>query len=248
MVKFSLLAMYGDRSAERNFRQIWQETDHELAFPAVTWIRQFLLQRIQQKGWNNRVYPYLKNYQTTGLSYANFELDPAFISQIKKIINACDHAIVVLTTVEQMDVEHLFELSSRNSAFKTYNEVPIIETIDHVYELCKLITQTDIDFSESFAAEWKVLRLFSFQLSDGLLNLSEDQSLEEFRHTLSQPTQLAEQIGGAIGTGIYQLGKPNGQIDYPFFTHLSAVLPLYLDQLSQYLHQYTDTLEKKYST
>jgi hypothetical protein len=241
LMRHAILAMYGDDVAEGAARSYLAETAHDPMYEVVRGFRQVVQGRLEGREWSRRVHPYLVGYHAEGVPFLNFERDPGPISQIKKIVNALYHTECALLVVEAIDVDHLLVGTTENSTVSTLLTVPIQSTLEHVYELCRLMTHPDVDLNAAFAPEWAVLMPLLNQFSSNILAYSADANafLAEHQIDLSNPTGIIHQAGVLSGMALNQLRPGQKKRDYQRITEFSAELPAYIEQMTSYIREFS---------
>lgn len=188
--------------------------------------------------FNPRIAPYLNKINMEGVPYTNYDLDPDNISQIKKLINALYHARLALEDLESIDLK---------KSGKTLENLLLIysNTINHGYEASYLLTHLDVDVKDMFSEELQMVLPVVSKLMKFINSHSED--TKEFTKTL-QAYPISHKVGEITGTAISQMQPNSGDLDYKFLTQFSAVLPSYIEQLTQYVKKYSSVIVEKEPT
>ncbi|MBL7480870.1 protein SdhA [Legionella bononiensis] len=192
-----------------------------------------VLDALQSENFNPRIAPYLSKINKEGVPYTNYDLDPDNISQIKKLINALYYARLTLEDIERIDLSQ-----------KKYESLKLIyqKTIHQAYEACYLLTHLDVDIRDMFSEELQFILPMFRQLMAFADSHSEE--TKEFAESLKR-YPLSYKIGEITGTAIDQMQPNSGDLDYKFLTQFSAVLPSYIDQLTQYIKEYSSEIIEK---
>lgn len=192
----------------------------------------------QSNYFNPRIAPYLNKINKEGVPYTNYDLDPDNISQIKKLINALYHARLALEDLESIDLK---------KSGKTLENVILLytNTIHHGYQASYLLTHLDVDVKDMFSEELQMVFPIVSKLMKFINSHSED--TKEFTKTL-QAYPISYKVGEITGTAINQMQPNSGDLDYKFLTQFSAVLPSYIEQLTQYVKKYSSVIVEKEPT
>lgn len=185
-------------------------------------LRAQLQARLNDTKFSPTVLPYM---QTTSpaleVPYKDFIQDPAPVVQIKKIANALYHAEMVVK--ELIDEKGELNLSGLVS-YKTPTS-----TLHHVYEIFRLITDSEVDFALLFGENLSILVSLLTQLISKELKYSttaKDYFLENYR-------DIASQAGLLTGQGVNQL--KNG-VQYKSIPQLMFHLPSDLKNVTDILN------------
>lgn len=190
----------------------------------------------QSTYFNPRILPYLKDkINKVGVPYTNYDLDPDNISQIKKLINALYHARLAFEDLESIDLK---------KSDRTYEDLKLLysSTIHHGYQASYLLTHLDVDVKDMFSEELQMIlpmisRLMKF------INSHSEETTELAKTIKAYP--ISYKVGEITGIAIDQMQPNSADLDYKFLTQFSAVLPSYIDQLTQYVKKYSSVIVEK---
>ncbi|KGP62482.1 protein SdhA [Legionella norrlandica] len=193
---------------------------------------------LKSNHFNPRLAPYLEKINKDGVPFTDFDLDPENISQIKKLINALYHARLAFQDLERVDVKNLSQ---------TYSDLSLLynNTIHQAYQACYLITNLDVDLQEIFKEELILLLPLVSKLQTFANEHSED--TKQLAESLKD-LPLSYKAGEISGIAVEQMRPSTGDWDYQFLTQFSAVLPGYIEQLTQYIRQYSSQIIEKEPT
>lgn len=155
------------------------------------------------------------DFKPDGLPFdeGQWAFDPDLISQMKKIVNALYHlerlALLIDGKVALGNGSLMEMLRCIPSLF--YQDIPGLQ--GHVYEIIRLLTHVDVDFSGLFRQELAALMPLI-------------QPLQTMAWS-SAAFDTARQLGEATGNGVMQLS----QMNYTFLTQLVFLLPSYLARM-----------------
>lgn len=198
-----------------------------------------VIETLKSGHFNPRLAPYLEKINKDGVPFTDFDLDPENISQIKKLINALYHARLAFLDLENIDVGKLDR--------KTYSDLKLLynNTIHQAYQAGYLITNLDVDLQDMFKEELALLlpvigqlQAFAHEHSESTMQLAE--SLKDF--------PISYKLGEISGIAVEQMQPNPGDWDYKFLTQFSAVLPGYIEQLTQYIQKYSSQIKEKEPT
>ncbi|QEY50529.1 SdhA [Legionella longbeachae] len=164
--------------------------------------------------------------------FTDYSLDPDNISQIKKLINALYHGRRTFIDLENADVRN-----------KPYTDLKSLwnKTVDSAYEASYLLTHLDVDLTDMFSEELAVILPLFSQIQGFTENHAEEQ--QAIVDAL-QPKPLAYNAGKVAGITVDQLRPLDGDVDYNFLTQFSAVLPSYIDKLTQHIQQFSSQIKE----
>ncbi len=201
-------------------------------------INEKVLTALNSPKFNRLIAPYLKNMNTEGVPFTDFEEDPDNISQIKKLINAMYHGRLAFLDLENIDLRKL-----RRTGFDLWHLYS--NTIHEAYQASYLLTHLDVDLRGIFDDEINILLpiVKQFESLSKRVATGKDHIAEKLK---SYP--LSYNVGLVGGIAIDQMKPSTGDIDFNFLTQFSAVLPSYLQQFSKYLSQYSSEIIEKEST
>jgi len=181
-----------------------------------------------------RIAPYFEKINVTGVPFTDYDLDPDNISQIKKLINALYYAQLTFVDLESIDVRNL----SRSVADL---QLLYSETINKAYEASYLATHLDVNLKDMFSEELAILLPLLSKIQDFAENHAE--KTKEIKEAL-KAYPLSYKAGEVTGIVVDQMRPLGDDVDYNFLIQFSAVLPSYLDQLTQHIQKYsTDIIE-----
>lgn len=197
-----------------------------------------ILATLKSGHFNPRLAPYLEKMNKDGVPFTDFDLDPENISQIKKLINALYHARLAFLDLENIDI--------RNYK-RTLPDLKLLysNTIHQAYQAGYLITNLDVDLQEMFKEEIDLilpvigqLQAFAGEHQECTKRLAE--SWKDF--------PISYKAGEVTGIALEQMQPRTGDWDYQFLTQFSAVLPGYIEKLTQYIQQYSSQIKEKEPT
>ncbi|KTD15139.1 SdhA, substrate of the Dot/Icm system [Legionella gratiana] len=164
--------------------------------------------------------------------FTNYSLDPDNISQIKKLINALYHGRQTFLDLENVDVRK-----------QPYTDLKSLwdKTINSAYEASFLLTHLDVDLRDMFNEELAVLVPLFSQIQSFAENHVEEQ--KAIAKAL-KPQPLAYNAGKIAGITADQMRPLDGDVDYDFLTQFSAVLPSYIDQLTQHIQKFSSQIKE----
>ena len=202
----------------------------------ISAINSRVLDTLQSEHFNPRITPYLSKINKEGVPYTNYDLDPDNISQIKKLINALYYARLTFEDIERIDLSQ----KKVESLKLIYQKI-----IHQAYEACYLLTHLDVDIRDMFSEELQFILPMFRQLMAFADSHSEE--TKEFAESLKR-YPLSYKIGEITGTAVDQMQPSSADLDYKFLTQFSAVLPSYIDQLTQYIKEYSSEIIEKEPT
>ncbi|KTD64673.1 hypothetical protein [Legionella spiritensis] len=178
--------------------------------------------------------------QTSGEPYINFSSQPRQVVQIKEFINALYHGEQAFKDLESVEL--------RGGSHKIQDlSVLYHHTTRHAYLASYLLTHIDLDLLEIFNSELlqlqsilNIIRSFDTKTVDRLTHKYQKQASEI--GTMMKDYPLCHQAGFAAGIAVDQMRPSHGEVDYNFLTRFSAVLPGYIHQLTQYIHQFSSEI------
>lgn len=188
---------------------------------------------LNSKHVSPQIRPYFapEKINATGVPFTEFELEPDNITQIKKLINALYYARLSFIDLENLDIRDLHKATPNA-------QLLISNTIETTYEASYLATHLDVDLKEMFREE----------LDFVLPHLTQVQQLAEKNAQATknaiQPYPLAKTVGEATGKTVDQLRPLGGDVDYNFLTEFSALLPSYINQLTEKIESYSSQIRQ----
>ncbi|CDZ75879.1 hypothetical protein BN59_00139 [Legionella massiliensis] len=179
--------------------------------------------------FSDKIKPYFATMHAEGVPFTDFEDQPKQVTQIKEIINALYHAEQAFLDLETVN------LRDGQNKGKDVKQL-YFHTIRHGYQASYLLTHLDVELSELFANEVKVV----LPLLTVFQNFVDTHAKEaaEFTAQLKQ-YPFSYKAGLISGITVDQMRPGSGQIDYSFLTQFSAVLPGYLQQFREYIQRYS---------
>ncbi|GGI86295.1 hypothetical protein [Legionella impletisoli] len=149
--------------------------------------------------------------------FADFDIEPAQITQVKKILNALYHTEMALLDVEGLALDGDFSFSY---VFNQAGDVNTLytHTMEQVYHATYLMTHVDVDLRGVFAHEWSLLSPL-FQVLDQFVRTETQRAmgfaygyhLTPWAETAAiEPGQLQVKIEGDLV--IYRVIHPQGMI------------------------------------
>ncbi|WP_058533070.1 hypothetical protein [Legionella saoudiensis] len=186
---------------------------------------------------SKHVSPQIRQYfaperiNASGVPFTGFELEPDNITQIKKLINALYYARLSFIDLENINIRELRKASPNA-------QLLISNTIETTYEASYLATHLDVDLKEMFREELDFI----------LPHLAQVQQLAEKNAQATkdaiQPYPLAKTVGEITGRTVDQLRPLGGDVDYNFLTEFSALLPSYINQLTEKIESYSSQIRQ----
>nr|WP_233590500.1 SdhA [Legionella qingyii] len=171
---------------------------------------------------------------TNWAPFANYSLDPDNISQIKKLINALYYARLTFLDLENIDVRDLK---------RSFWDLKLLynKTINLAYEASYLLTHLDIDLKDMFQEELSlILPLFNqIQVFAEKYAKENESIVKSF-----DPLPLAYKAGTVAGITVDQMRPISSDVDYNFLAQFSAVLPSYIDKLTNYIKQFSSEIKE----
>lgn len=166
--------------------------------------------------------------------FTNYSLDPDNISQIKKLINALYYARLTFLDLENIDVRN------KNRSYSDLNLL-YSKTIDLAYEASYLLTHLDVDLKEMFQEELSLILPFLSQVQTFF-----EKFMGENHATIKalDPLPLAYKAGTVAGIAVDQMRPISSDVDYNFLAQFSAVLPSYIDRLTNYIKQFSSEIKE----
>ncbi|STY30791.1 SdhA, GRIP coiled-coil protein GCC185 [Legionella wadsworthii] len=171
---------------------------------------------------------------TSWAPFKDYSLDPDNISQIKKLINALYYARLTFIDLENVDVRNIK---------RSYSDLKLLygKTIDLAYEASYLLTHLDVDLKEMFQEELSIIIPLFNQIQEFVKKQA--QNKEEIVKALD-PMPIAYEAGEIAGIAVDQMRPIGGDVDFNFLTQFSAVLPSYINRLTQYIEQFSSEIKK----
>lgn len=188
---------------------------------------------LNSKHVSPQIRPYFaqERINTVGVPFTDFGLEPDNITQIKKLINALYYARLSFIDLENIDIRDLRKTNSNA-------QLLLSNTIETTYEASYLATHLDVDLKEMFREELDFI----------LPHLAQVQQLAEKNAQATkdaiQPYPIAKTVGEATGKTIDQLRPLGGDVDYNFLTEFSALLPSYINQLTEKIESYSSQIRQ----
>ncbi|QMT61353.1 SdhA [Legionella sp. PC997] len=164
----------------------------------------------------------------------NYSLDPDNISQIKKLINALHYGRLTFLDLENIDVRDVK---------RSFTDLKLLygKTVDLAYEASYLLTHLDVDLRDMFQEELSIiLPLFSQIQVFAEKYAHENKSIVK----ALDPLPLAYKAGTVAGIAVDQMRPAGGDVDYNFLAQFSAVLPSYIDTLTNYIKQFSSEIKE----
>lgn len=175
---------------------------------------------------------FFETYNENGVPFDGFELEPDNITQIKKLLNAVYYAKLAFKDLENVDVRNTDR--SVEDLRLLYNQ-----TIHYGFLASQLATHLDIDLLKIFSKEITSILPLIQKMQDFAQNhLEEQQQITE----VFKSYPLAYNAGLITGITVNQLQPDGGDLDYTFLTQLGGMLPGYIQQGTQLIRQYTNTI------
>ncbi len=162
-----------------------------------------------------------------------FELEPENVSQIKKLLNALHYAHITFSDLEGINL--------RKDLITSFTDLNFLyqKTINDAYEASYLLTHLDVDVKEMFQEELQLLYP-AIATINKLVEQNAEQT-KEFAETVRN-YPISYKLGEVTGTALEQMRPSTGNLDYDFLTQFSALLPGYIDKVTQYIQQYSSQL------
>lgn len=208
MTRLSILAMFGNEASRHEIPILQATLDNNLPDWAVK-LQFIMAERLANQEINSLVYPYMTEVSAEGEPFANFERDPAPISQIKKMVNGLYHIESLIQTTNN------FKLSDVNYAFINNNT-------NRIYTICRLFTDPDVDLTSIFGEEIAIW-----------MQMLEDINARAQAYSIHD---LSYQAGHHSAMAINHLKPHNKGVDNTFLVEFTLALPGYLNELKNYIN------------
>ncbi|WP_454783015.1 SdhA [Legionella sp. WA2022007384] len=171
---------------------------------------------------------------TKWVPFTNYSLDPDNISQIKKLINALYYARLTFLDLENIDVRNVK---------RSFSDLTLLygKTIDLAYEASYLLTHLDVDLRDMFQEELSLILPLFNQIQVFAEKYAKEN--KSFVQALT-PLPLAYKAGTVAGIAVDQMRPVDGDVDYNFLAQFSAVLPSYIDTLTNYIKQFSSEIKE----
>lgn len=195
-------------------------------------IRQQILAKIQSPYFNPAIQTYFKKTNKFGEPFTDFASEPKQVTQIKEVINGIYHAELAFRDLETVNL--------RNSVNWLADFKKLwFHTITHGYHASYLLTHLGIDLTNIFTKE--------INHALGLLRLFSEFSNEHVGDAVAFAAKIKEyplsyNTGLLAGIAVDQMKAGSGKIDYHFLTQVGADLPGYIQQMANYIQQYSPGL------
>ena len=226
-IRCTILGMYGDAPAEEEARNYLTEAESkpELS-PLLIYIQQLLKDRLDGHEWNDRIYPYLKDYRKEGVPFDLMNDEPAHISQIKKIVNALYHAEQALVSIESINIELFGNLN-----LIEWQKFQPSKIVDNLYDACHLFTHPDLNLVETFGPEYQLISSFLNQIKSktDAFNQNPHAFLTEHQIKITSPSGVLGGAGELTGKIVEGLRESN----YKATGELIGAAPLLVNDLTQ---------------
>ncbi|MDR3441561.1 MAG: protein SdhA [Legionella sp.] len=181
---------------------------------------------------------YFSKINADGVPFSQYELDPANISQIKKLANALYYARLAFKGIEKLDLKNI-QFNFSTNITHNLSHLPVLKKIfDNASKASCLATHLDVDLQDMFASELAII----LPLFNQLKSFAESQTVKTTKLFKTQP--VIYKAGEVVGTAIDQMRPLGGDVDYNFLTQFSAVLPSYIHQFTQYIQQYSTQIKE----
>ncbi|WP_419419538.1 hypothetical protein ACNVED_13670 [Legionella sp. D16C41] len=164
--------------------------------------------------------------------FKDFAHQPKQVVQLKEVINALYHAELAFRDLETVNLR---DGKNRLSDLNTlYNH-----TIEHGYRASYLLTHLDVDIQQIFSEEIALI----LKLLSKVEKYAEDYGDKASKIAeIVQDYPISYTAGNIAGIATDQMQPHTGSIDYNFLAQFSAVLPKYIQQLTEYIHKYTNQI------
>ena len=191
------------------------------------------LNALKNPKFNPRIAPYFTKINESGPPFTDYELDPDNVSQIKKLLNALYYARLAFIDLENIDL--------KQNLNKSLSELKFLydKTINIGYEACYLATHLDVDIQDMFQEEFDLLFHWAGKLRTVVKQNEESTKL--LAETLKE-YPLSYKIGEVTGIALEKAHPSSGDLDYDFLTQFSAILPSYIDKVTEFIKQYSSQL------
>ncbi|KTC87917.1 SdhA, substrate of the Dot/Icm system [Legionella drozanskii LLAP-1] len=201
-------------------------------------IRQQILAKIQGPHFSAELQPYFKKINRFGEPFTDFSTEPLQVIQIKEIINGIYHAELAFNDLETVN------LRDKLNWFQDLQKL-WFHTVKHGYHASFLLTHLGIDltniFSEEITAAINLLSVF---------NEFTDQHADDAAAFAAKLKEYPISYNGGLlgGIAVDQMRAGSGKIDYHFLTQFGAALPGYIQQITNYVQQFSPQLASVNST
>lgn len=197
-----------------------------------------IFETLSSPKFNRRIAPFFSKINKEGVPFTDFNLDPDNISQIKKIINALYHARLAFLDLENVDIKTL------NRRALADLKILYSKTIRASYQASFLLTHLDVDIKDMFSEEVALILPLITKFQTIATNLHLSANTKHLVETL-KALPLSYKAGEITGIAIDQMQPQSGNLDYSFLTQFSADLPGYINDLTQYISQFSSEIIKK---
>ncbi|MGQ3888399.1 hypothetical protein ACQUW5_05125 [Legionella sp. CNM-1927-20] len=177
------------------------------------------------------------------IPFTDFASQPRQVVQFKEVINALYHAELAFQDLESVNLR-----DGKNRVTDT--GTLYYHTIEHGYMACYLLTHLDLQTQQVFSQEIALILKLLAQVQKYATDYGDKASTKIAEIVETYP--ISYTAGNIAGIAVDQMQPSTGNIDYNFLAQFSAVLPRYIQQLTEYIHKYTNqitdlepTLDKK---
>lgn len=185
--------------------------------------------------FNPQIAPYFEKINPPDQQpFTDYDLDPDNVSQIKKLLNALYHARLALLDVEDIELQ-----DSAASLAMTGTQL-VMHTVETAYQACYLATHLDIDLQNLFHKELQPLLPVLTQLQT--LAMQHGATTQSLISETVRKYPLDYKAGEIVGITLEQMQPDKQSPDYNFLTQFGAILPTYINKLTEYIKHYSTAL------
>ncbi|WP_131782639.1 hypothetical protein [Legionella gresilensis] len=167
------------------------------------------------------------------IPFTDFASQPRQVVQLKEVINALYHAELAFRDLESVNLrDGKNRLSDTGTLY--------YHTIEHGYMACYLLTHLDLQTQQVFSQEIALILKLLAQVQKYATAYGDKASTKIAEIVETYP--ISYTAGNIAGIAIDQMQPSTGNIDYNFLAQFSAVLPRYIQQLTEYIHKYTNQI------
>ncbi|ARG96442.1 hypothetical protein [Legionella micdadei] len=195
-------------------------------------IRQQILAKIRSPYFSPEIQPYFKNINKFGEPFTQFETEPKQVTQIKEAINGIYHAELAFRDLETVN------LRNKSNWLADFHKL-WFHTVKHGYHASYVLTHLGIDLTNIFSDEIKQAISLLRRFTDFSNQHADDAAA--FAAKLKE-YPISYNAGLLAGIAVDQMSAGSGKVDYHFLTQFSAVLPGYIQQMANYIQQYSPEL------
>ncbi|STX52711.1 SdhA, GRIP coiled-coil protein GCC185 [Legionella busanensis] len=167
------------------------------------------------------------------IPFTDFTSQPRQVVQLKEVINALYHAELAFRDLESVNLR-----DGKNRLLDT--GTLYYHTIEHGYMACYILTHLDLQTQQVFSQEIALILKLLAQVQKYAADYGDKASIKIAEFVENYP--ISYTAGNIAGIAIDQMQPSTGNVDYNFLAQFSAVLPRYIQQLTEYIHKYTNQI------